>query len=77
MKEQQQFDYLKEILEEEFETDYWRFHELSILETELENIRTKCQPLFDEMGFDEDDRMLCYAVMGTIAEYLESQSVVR
>lgn len=75
MKEKQQFDYLKEILEEEFATDYRRLYELSILETEIGNIRERCESVFAEMGFDEDDRMLRYAVIGTIAEYLDSQHV--
>lgn len=77
MKEKEQFDYLKEILEEEFTTDYWRLHELSILDTEIENMRLRCRPVFEEIGFDEEDRMLRYAVMGTIAEYLEEVTASR
>jgi hypothetical protein len=75
MKEQEQYDYLKEILEEEFTTDYWRLYELSILDTEIENIKARCESVFEEMGVDEEDRMLRYAVIGTIAEYFEGQQV--
>lgn len=75
MKENSKYDYLKNILEEEFQEVYWRFHEQSILETEVQNLLQRCEPVFDEMGFDEDDRFLQYAVIGTISEYLEAQTV--
>ncbi len=73
MQENTKYDYLKNILEGEFPDVYWRLQELGLLEPELQNMAVLCEPVFNEMGFDEDDRFLQYAVIGEIAEYMASQ----
>ena len=61
-------DYIRNILEEEFDT--------SVSKSELINMIGACQPVFDALGFtdeNEDSRELRYAIIGTIAEYFESR----
>ncbi|MBA3830115.1 MAG: DUF1896 family protein [Taibaiella sp.] len=69
------FNYIKEILEEDFLQAYTRFREMGVLTYEVINLIEACKPVFEKMGFSEDtaeQRQLRYAVMGTIQEYLES-----
>lgn len=71
--DRQRYDYLDEVLESEFEATYLQYHISRILVYELLNLLQICAHLFDEFGFpdSEDNRLLRYAVTGTIAEYLE------
>lgn len=73
MQQDQQQDYIRRILEEEFPDVYWRFQELNLLDSEQANIQLHCRQVFDELSFDEDDRFLAYAITGAITEYLASQ----
>ena len=69
------FNYLQTLLEEEFQNEHDRLEQSGILTTELINLITACDPVFDELGFskaNEDDRYLRYAVMGAMHEYLTS-----
>jgi len=71
------YNYLKEILEEDFPTVYERFRQHGILTTELINLVTACDEVFDELNFseeNEDDRYLRYAIIGAVHEYLNSQT---
>jgi hypothetical protein len=71
------FNYLKEILEEEFPKEFERLGQNGILTTELINMVTVCNPVFDELNFSEaseDDRYLRYAIMGAAHEYLNKES---
>jgi len=67
------YDFLHDVLEEEFEDTFLQYHISRILVYELLNLLQICAHLFDEFGFPdtEDSRLLRYAVTGTIAEYLE------
>jgi hypothetical protein len=68
------FNYMRELLEEEFETEYHRMRETGILTYEIINLIGACEPVFEVYGFseeNEDDKELRYSVMGMIAEYLE------
>jgi hypothetical protein len=67
------YDYLSSVLEEEFEEAYLRFSGSGILTYELINLSAVCTDVFEHFGFpeNEDSRMLRYAVIGTVAEYLE------
>ncbi len=70
------FNYLTSILEEEFETDYYRFQENGILTYEVINLIEVCKPVFETFGFSEEnesDMHLHYAVTGAIQEYLEKK----
>ncbi|MBS4065738.1 MAG: hypothetical protein KGZ74_14355 [Chitinophagaceae bacterium] len=73
MQQDQQQNYLRRILEEEFPDVYWRYQELSLLDAELVNIQLHCRQVFDELSFDEDNRFFAYAITGAIAEYLALQ----
>jgi hypothetical protein len=74
-EERERYDYLQEVLEDEFEETHLTFHVSGILVYELLNLLAACTHLFDEFGFpeSEDSRLLRYAVTGTIAEYLEGE----
>ncbi|SRR6266536_922073 len=67
------FNYISAVLEEEFETDYYKLKENGTLTYEVINMITVCNPVFESFGFTEEnegDRQLKYAVTGTIHEYL-------
>lgn len=69
------FNYICGILEEEFEATYHQLHESDMLQFEVINLINHCQPVFDTIGFteeNEDNRELQYNIMGAISEYLES-----
>jgi hypothetical protein len=65
------FQYLAELLDTDFLplADTLRIN--GLLTYELINLLNECAPIFDEMGFNEDDRMLRYALTGAIQEYAE------
>jgi len=71
------YNYIHEILEEEFSKTYQTWHESGILQFEAINIVTHCQPVFDEIGFtveNEDSHDLYYAITGAIHEYIQNNS---
>ena len=68
------FHYINNILEEEFEARWLELNNNGLLRYELINITTASEEVFVEMGFTEEneyDNQLRYAVIGTIAGYLE------
>jgi len=69
------FNYMRELLETEFEKPYQRLRDSGILTYELINLIGACEPIFEVFAFGEeteDSDQLKHAVMGMIAEYLES-----
>jgi hypothetical protein len=68
------FDYLNAVLEEEFEETWLQFSKNGILTYELINLVAECEPDFAVFNFpeNEDSRMLRYAIIGTIAQYLQT-----
>lgn len=67
------FEYVRTLLDGEFETDYQRMSSSGILTYEIINLIGACEPIFEVFGFgeeNEDSKELKYAVMGMIAEYL-------
>ena len=74
-EDRERYDYLHLVFEEEFEDTYLQFLISNILCYELLNLMPLCGSLFDEFGFpeNEDSRLLRYAIIGTIAEYLEGE----
>jgi hypothetical protein len=69
------FNYMKNLLEEEFGAEYGRMRESGILTYEVINLIGACEPIFEVFGFSEDtqdNKELRYAVMGMIAEYMGS-----
>ncbi|MEP7374577.1 MAG: DUF1896 family protein [Chitinophagaceae bacterium] len=70
------FNYIKSVLEEEFSGDFERLSKHGVLTTEVLNLMSVCDPMFEELGFSEqteDNRHLRYAVMGAIHEYLDME----
>ena len=68
------FEYVRALLDDEFEEDYQRMSNSGILTYEVINLIGACEPIFEVFGFgeeNEDSGELKYAVMGMIAEYLE------
>lgn len=71
------YNYICNILEEEFQVTYQELQESRILKFEVVNLVNKCKPVFDALLFteeNEDNRQLRYAITGTISEHLESNS---
>ena len=69
------FNYIRNLLEEEFGEDYLRMTESGIVTYEIINMVNVCKPIFETAGFSEEkegDRELHYAVTGAIKDYLES-----
>lgn len=69
------YNFLTSVLEEEFEMDYIRLKENGTLSFEVINLIESCNPVFETIGFTEDnenDRHLRYAITGTIQEYFEN-----
>lgn len=67
------YDYIADILEEEFEETYLRFFSASILHYEVINLVSVCATIMADCGFPkiEATRWLRYAVIAAIATYLE------
>ena len=71
------YHYICGILEEEFETTYTRLQNSGTLQFEVINLINHCQPVFDTIGFteeNEDNRELQNNITGAINEYLESNN---
>lgn len=69
------FQYLKAILDEEFEYQYDRLQESGLMTCELINMMEACKPIFERAAFSEDnehDPQIRYQVMGAISEYLDT-----
>ncbi len=67
------YNYIINILEQDFETVYPQLQELGTLLYEVVNMIAYCKSVFDSFGFteeDEDNRQLKYGVAGAISEYL-------
>ena len=69
------YNFLTSVLEEEFQSDYIRLKENGTLAFEVINLIELCNPVFETIGFTEDnenDRYLHYAITSAIREYLET-----
>ena len=70
------FNYIRSVLEEEFELDFLRIKESGLLTYEIVNLISESEMAFETLGFTQDneqDRMLRYAIAGTIRQYMESK----
>jgi hypothetical protein len=71
------YNYIKEILEEDFSGRYEQFRNAGILTTEIINLIQDCQSVFEDLKFsveNEDNRFIRYAITGMISEYLQQNS---
>lgn len=67
------YNYVSNILEEDFEFAYQQFKKSGTLLYEVINIISHCEPTFEILGFteeDENNRQLRYTVTGIIDKYL-------
>lgn len=70
------FNYLKNIVEEEFPDKYSRLYQNGLLNAEIINLISACNSAFDELNFseqNEDHRHLRYAIIGAIHEYFTNE----
>ena len=70
------YNYVISVLEEEFKSEYFRLKKNGTLNYEVINLIELCNPVFDTIGFtenNEDDRHLRYAITGAIQEYFEEK----
>lgn len=67
------YNYIKNILEEEFEYAFYNFQKSGVLLYEIINIINCSEDIFNAFDFteeNENNRVLRYAVTGLISEYL-------
>lgn len=67
------YNYLINILEDEFAIEYEQMLNNGILQFEVINLIQICNPVFEKLGFtteNEDDKQLYYAITGSISNYL-------
>jgi hypothetical protein len=67
------FNYLQQVLEEEFPKEYGAFKKAGVLTYETINLTESCKEILDNFPFteaSENDRFLRYAVIGQISNYL-------
>lgn len=68
------FNYISNLLQEEFESTYNQIQESGTLKFEVINLVNQCQSVFADLKFSEENegnQFLRYAILGTIGEYLE------
>ena len=71
------YNYIKSVVGEEFPKVFEKLQRSGLLTTELINIVTACDTVFDELDFsegNEDNRFLRYAITGAVHEYLNKES---
>lgn len=69
------YNYIRNILEEEFGDTYQQLSDNGLLRFEIINIVNYCNSVFEDLRFSEeteDNQFLRYAIMGAIGEYQES-----
>ena len=69
------FNYIRSVLEDEFEKDFLRIKESGLLTYEIANMISESETVFETLGFtevNEQDRILRYAIASMIRQYLES-----
>ena len=68
------FNYIRDILEEEFLQTYTHYREIGVMTYEVINLIEFSKGIFEHKGFTEenkDSRELRFAIVGRIQEYLE------
>ena len=71
------YQYLYELVEEEFPYDFERWKESRVLTYELINLISVCEPVFRARGFSQEtweNKKLYYTIIGTASEYIEQQA---
>ncbi len=74
------FNYIRNVLEEDFETSYLQLQKSGVLKFEVLNLLTKCHSVFNDLNFSEENennRFIRYCIVGTISEYLDERDIVK
>jgi hypothetical protein len=74
------FLYIKDVLEEAFPNEFERLLRHGVLTTEVINLITFCDPVFEGLLFStktEDSSYLRYAIIGSIHEYFQKEEVLQ
>jgi hypothetical protein len=69
------YNYMLNVLEEDFEKKYLELVNAGLLITETINLVQYCTPIFEDLNFSEkteDNRFIRYAVIGMIQEYFDN-----
>lgn len=72
------YNYILNILEQEFGKDYDLLVQSGLLQHETINMISYCNSTFDDLRFaeeNEDNQFIRYAITGAVSEYLESNRV--
>lgn len=72
------YNYILNLLETEFETDYKLLFQSGLLQHEVVNMINYCNSTFDDLRFseeNEDNQFIRYAITGAVSEYLDSNRV--
>ena len=72
--EPSRFNFIRDILEDEFQLDFLRMKQTGLLPYEIMNLISESETVFNELGFtaeNEHERRLRYAIAGIIQEYLD------
>lgn len=72
------YNYILNLLEQEFENDYTILVQSGLLQHEVVNMIGYCDSVFNDLKFseeNEDNQFIQYAICGAISEYLDSNRV--
>ena len=72
------YNYIINLLEQEFENDYTILVKSGLLQHEVVNMIGYCDSVFNDLKFseeNEDNHFIRYAICGAISEYLDSNRV--
>ncbi|MBP6023909.1 DUF1896 family protein [Ferruginibacter sp.] len=72
------YNYIINLLEQEFEQKYKLLQQSGLLQHEAVNMISYCDSVFNDLKFseeNEDNRFIRYAISGAISEYLDSNRV--
>lgn len=72
------YNYIINLLEQEFEKDYNQLVQSGLLQHEAINMISYCNSTFADLRFaeeNEDNQFIRYAITGAVSEYLESNRV--
>jgi Domain of unknown function (DUF1896) len=71
------YNYICNIVEEEFEQYYQQLLQTGLLQHEVINMIHDCQSAFDDLKFSEeteDNQFLHYTIIGAVSDYLNSEN---
>lgn len=72
------YNYVLNILEQEFEQNFKLLQHTGLLQHEVINIISYCDAVFNDLKFsedNEDNRFIHYVIVGAVSEYLDSNRV--